>query len=330
MAGGNNRRSQITQISNQFRWSKSRVSAFSDCRRKYYLRYYRHWGGWEAGADDLARLAYRLGKMTSMAVLVGSSVHEVLARHFRAVRNGIVREPDPEGPVRLMRTAWTNARKELWRGSPKRYPPIFEIYYDRVPSPERLKEYAEKAREAIRTIRGLPIYGLVRGLDPADILWVDPVGEGFSEEIIFEVPPYRAISAPDLVIREKGRVVIVDWKTGKESEADRVQMAAAAVWAEEKLGDGGEEIEGALVYTESGATRKIGLDREERERVKKIIRDDMAAMAACLRDPEKNIPRGEECFPRRDNPGFCRYCEFQEICLGNREEGMGNGGTVNN
>jgi hypothetical protein len=257
--------------------------------------------------------------MTSMAVLVGSSVHEELARHFRALRNGVVREADPERPVGLMRTAWVNAKKELWRQNPKRYPPIFEIYYDRIPSDERLRGYADKARRAVVSVSGLPLYDLIRNLDPADILWVDPVGEGFSDEIIFAVPPHQAISAPDLVIREGERAVIVDWKTGKENEADQTQMEAAAVWAGQKLTFEEEEMEGVLVYTETGKVKRFPISPENRERVSEVIRSDMAAMAACLQNPENNIPRGEDNFPRRDNPAFCRYCEFQEICLGNGE-----------
>ncbi len=313
----------ITKISNQFRWSKSRVSVFNECRRKYYLRYYRHWGGWEPEADELSRLAYRLGKMASMAILVGSAVHEILARHFRSLKFGAVREPDPERAVELMRAAWMNAKKELWRRNPKQYPPIFEIYYDRIPSADRLREYAAKARRAVQTVRNSGLYSRIRSLPPEDFLWVDPVGEGFSEDIIFPVPPYQAISAPDLVIREGGRVSIVDWKTGKENEADRTQMEAAAAWAGRALGTEGKEIEGVLFYTEGGEEKRFPIGSDDVLRVETVIRDDMGAMSACLEDPAHNIPRGEEHFPLREDRALCRYCEFQEICFG--EWGMGNG-----
>lgn len=254
-----------------------------------------------------------------MPLLVGSSVHEILARHFRALRNGIVRGPDPEHPVELMRTAWVNARKGLWRENPKRYPPIFELYYDRVPDSGRLKEYAEKARRAVKTAVELSIYSTIRELPPSAILWVDPVGETFSEEIFFEVPPYQAISAPDLVIRDGERVVIVDWKTGKEGEGDRTQMEAAALWAMQKLGAGEDELDGALVYTGSGEVNRFAIGAEDCRRVAKEIAGDMEAMAACLADREGNVPRGEEEFPLREDRALCRWCEFQEICFGNGE-----------
>lgn len=220
-----------------------------------------------------------------------------------------------------MRTAWVNAKKKRWRNNPKRYPPIFEIYYDRIPSADHLRAYADRARRAVEVVTGLPLYQQIRDLEPSGLLWVDPVDEGFSDEIIFPVPPFEAISAPDLVIREGDRVVIVDWKTGKENESDRVQMEAAAVWAVEKLVPEDAEIEGALVYTGTGEVKRFSLGRVERERACGVIRNDMEEMASLLEDPEKNIPRGEDSFPRRDNSALCRYCEFQEICfgMGNRE-----------
>jgi len=265
--------------------------------------------------------------MTSMALLVGSAVHEVLARDFRSRKFGTAREADPERAVDLMRTAWMNAKKELWRENPKKYPPLFEIYYDRIPDGERLRGYAEKARRAVTTVKNSLLYSRIRSLTPSDLPWVDPVGEGFSQEIIFDILPYQAISAPDLVIREGERVVIVDWKTGKENEADRKQMEAAAVWAVQKLGAGDQAIEGLLFYSETGQETRFPIGRPEREKVETVIRGEMAAMAACLEDEENNVPRAEEHFPLRENRAFCRYCEFQEICWGmgggNRESVIG-------
>ncbi len=251
-----------------------------------------------------------------MPLLVGSAVHEILARHFRSLKYGTGRKPDPERAVDLMRTAWMNARKELWKENPKKYPPLFEIYYDRIPSREKLQGYAEKARRAVQAVIDSPIYSLIRSGGPAGLIWVDPVGAGFSEEIIFEVPPYQAISAPDLVVRVGERMLIIDWKTGKVGEGDRTQMEAAAAWAARKLETGEGEVEAALFYTETGEEDRFPVGPEDRERVEGEIREDMTAMAECLEELEGNVPRAEEHFPQLENRAFCRWCEFQEICWG--------------
>ncbi|MFH1038244.1 MAG: PD-(D/E)XK nuclease family protein [PVC group bacterium] len=304
-----------SKISNPFRWSKSRAGIFAECKRKYYLRYYRHWGGWQDDAPEIARLAYRLGKMTSMAALAGSAVHEVLAGHFRGLRNGQFRELVPERAVEIMRAAWINAKKERWRLDPKKYPPLFEVYYDRVPSDERLREYADGARRAVVAARESPLGGLAGSLGRSDFLWIDPAGEAFSEEICFDVPPYQAMAAPDLVLRDKNRVLIVDWKTGRESDGDRLQMEAGALWAAQRLKEDGKELWAALAYLKSGLIKEFPVSGDDLCRAEQSIRGNMEAMSRYLEDPAQNIPLAQESFPVHNSDKLCRYCDFQEICF---------------
>jgi len=303
------------KISNQFRWSKSRAATFSGCKRKYYLRYYRHWGGWEEDAPEINRLAYRLGKMTSMAALVGAAVHEVLARHFRALKNGQLRELIPERAVEIMRRVWMDAKKELWRENPKKFPPLFEIYYDRIPSADRLRAYADRARSSIRAVEDTSLYSLARELPRSSFLWVDPVGGAFSEEIFFSVPPFEAISAPDLVVRDKGRVLIVDWKTGKVGDQDHLQMEAGAIWAGQRLDPDGAEIRGVLPYLGLGSVDEFAITEQDCLKAGETIRHEMEDMSGYLADPAKNIPLAIEEFPMHNNKKFCGFCEFQEICF---------------
>jgi len=303
------------KIDNVLRWSKSRSSTFSVCKRKYYLRYYQHWGGWEEGASEISKLAYRLGKMVSMATLTGSAVHEVLARHFRSLRNGQFRELIPERAVEIMRRIWLDAKKELWRENPKKFPPLFEIYYDYIPSAEILREYADRARSSIRAMENTPIYRLVQSLPRRDFLWIDPVGGAFSEEIFFRVSPYEAIAAPDLVVRDQGRILIVDWKTGKMGDRDHLQMEAGAIWARQRLNIDGMEIQGVLPYLGLGTVDEFAITDQLSLRAGETICREMEEMTGYLADPMENIPLGIEKFPMHNSEKFCRFCEFQEICF---------------
>ena len=302
------------KISNLLRWSKSRASTFSDCKRKYYLRYYQHWGGWENGAPEISRLAYRLGKMVTMATLTGSAVHEVLAAHFRGLANGQFRELVPERPVEIMRRVWMDAKKELWRENPKKYPPLFELYYDRLPDGDKLRGYAEKARQAIMAVTRLSIYERLKDIDRADILWVDPAGGAFSERVVFNVPPYEAISVPDLIYKDRDTTVIIDWKTGQVRDQDHLQMEAGAIWAHQRINGVDGPIRACLAYLASDSIDEFPVTDEDCLKAEGVIRGDMEAMTGCLEDPEMNIPRPEEAFPRQKNRKFCEYCEFQEIC----------------
>ena len=308
------------ELENQLRWSKSRSSIFSECKRKYYLRYYQHWGGWEKDAPEINRLAYRLGKILSMPMLVGTAVHEVLARHFQGMRMGSFRELRAEQAVEKMRRVWRNAKKELWRSNPKRYPPLFEIYYKRVPPAQDLRDYADSARRVIANLKQMPVYLSLKALPPDGFLWIDPAHERFSEETCFPVPPFEAISAPDLVFRQGGEIVIMDWKTGKESESDRLQMAAAALWARHRIQPEGERMKAVLVYLKSSSSVDFAIDDEMMAGAEQTIIREMEAMSEYLKDASKNIPLAREEFPGHNNVNFCRHCEFQEICLKNFPE----------
>ena len=46
----------MTDLVNEFSWSRTRDNCFKECRRRYYFQYYGSWGGWDAEADPLARV----------------------------------------------------------------------------------------------------------------------------------------------------------------------------------------------------------------------------------------------------------------------------------
>jgi len=306
---------------NPFNWSRSRAQTFNECKRKYYLRYYGHWGGWESSADKVTRLAYRLGKMTNMPMLVGSSVHESLARHFRGCRNGQFKPLDPQEPVRSMRRVWKDGLDERWRVNPKKYPPLFELYYDRIPPDEKLRELAEKAVNAISSVVQLDLYQGLTGLKHEDYLWVDTAGGRFSGSTIFEVVDYKAISNPDLVVRLGDRALIIDWKTGRPRDPDRLQLTADVLWAEQRLGKKFSQCEACLVYLADSRVENFTLSKDSLEGLKKNIREDMEEMSRYLLDREHNIPLDREYFPPHNDHKKCWYCQFQQICLPEMEAG---------
>jgi len=250
-----------------------------------------------------------------MATLTGSAVHEVLAAHFRGLRNGQFRALIPDRPVEIMRRVWMDAKKELWRENPKKYPPLFELYYNRLPSGEKLLGYAEKARQAIKAVERLPVYDRLKNIDRSDILWVDPAGGGFSEQVVFNIPPYEAIAVPDLIYRDRDAIVILDWKTGQAREGDHLQMEAGAIWARQRINGICGPIRSYLAYLVAESDDEFPVTDEDCLKAEEIIREDMDNMSGYLEDQERNIPLGRGAFPRHASRKFCEYCEFQEICF---------------
>ncbi len=303
------------KLINQFSWSSSRSRIFSECKRRYYLRYYRQWGGWERDASPDVRLAYRLSKMISMPQLVGQAVHEVLSRHFHALRMGQSRDLKPERPVEKMRSVFRAAREELWRANPKKNPPLFELYYQRELSPARLRGLAEQARAAIRHLQAMPLYRSLRSLPGEELIWIDPLPGNFSPETYFDLFQFQAIAIPDLVIRSGGELLIFDWKTGRPRPSDRRQMEVYALWARQHLKSEGGKIRACLVYLASSEADEFTVSPAASSRAAQSIRVEMEAMAAYLKDLGKNIPLDEDKFPMNNNEVVCWSCQFQEICF---------------
>jgi hypothetical protein len=303
------------KLVNQFAWSSSRSRIFSECKRRYYLRYYRQWGGWERDASPESRLAYRLTKMISMPQLAGQAVHEVLSRHFHALRMGEYRPLQPERPVERMRSAFRAARAESWRANPKKNPPLFELYYKKELSPSRLRELAEGARRAIRHLQEMPLYHGLRSLPGTDLAWIDPLPGTFSPESYFDIRKFQVIAIPDLVIRRGDELLIFDWKTGRPRPSDRRQMEVYALWARQHLEGGEGKIRACLVYLASSEADEFTVSPAAARRAAQFIRVEMEAMSAYLKDAGKNIPLDRDSFPMDNNTELCWGCFFQEICF---------------
>ena len=50
----------MTELTNEFSWSKSRDEIFQTCPRQYYFNYYGYWGGWQKDAPERIRQIYLL------------------------------------------------------------------------------------------------------------------------------------------------------------------------------------------------------------------------------------------------------------------------------
>ncbi len=52
----------MTELTNEFSWSKSRDEIFQTCPGQYYFNYYRYWGGWGKNAPERIRPIFILKK----------------------------------------------------------------------------------------------------------------------------------------------------------------------------------------------------------------------------------------------------------------------------
>jgi CRISPR/Cas system-associated exonuclease Cas4 (RecB family) len=135
--------------------------------------------------------------------------------------------------------------------------------------------------------------------------------------VSFHVGDVEVFLRMDLAYREEsGRVVIVDWKTGRgEGRFNEVQVAGYALYATEKgWVETPEEIETELAYLVIPKAVRRRVDRKKVDHARNFIAKSAASMKGLLLDPAQNLARLDD-FPMVDRPSMCRRCNFRRLCF---------------
>ena len=284
---------------NPFTWSVSRHDSFHTCRRRYFYAYY-------ASQEDPE--IQRLKRLSALPLWAGSVVHETIEQVLKT-RETI---PSPEEQEAIVRAAVHGQMLGEWReseaGSPRFR--LFEHEYGTTVEPEDKKIAVGTVMRSLRhffrseTLRLAYAAGRERWLSVEDL-------------VSFHVDDVEVFLRMDLAYRTpEGRVVIVDWKTGRaEGRLNDLQLAGYALSAVERgWVSSPEEIETELAYLVHPRYRRRVVDARRLEAARAFIRKSAGDMKALLLDPLANLARLED-FPMIDRPRICRRCNFRRLCF---------------
>jgi CRISPR/Cas system-associated exonuclease Cas4 (RecB family) len=282
-----------------FSWSASRHDTFATCRRRYYYSYY------AALEDDEVR---RLKKLSALPMWAGSVVHDAIESFLRT--NNTL--PSSEEQETLVRSVVHSGMVTDWRES-EAGSPRFRLFEHEYGVPVE----AEDKRIAVNTVmRSLKHFfrseTLRRALDLGRERWL-----ALEDLVSFHVGGVEVFLRMDLAYRDRdGRVVIVDWKTGRgEGRFNEVQVAGYALYATEKgwVGDP-EEISTELNYLVIPKAVRRPVTKEMVAHARSFVERSARDMKALLLDPVQNLARPED-FPMIDRPQVCRRCNFRRLCF---------------
>ena len=303
-----------------FSWSASRHDTFASCRRRYYYSYY-------ASLDDPE--IYRLKKLSALPLWAGSVVHDSIEAFLRAND----RLPSLDDQEALIRSVVHSGMLNDWRCSAQGGPggaaaerPPEAAPVD--PPPERFPfrlfehEYGipveqEDKRIAVNVVmRSLKHFfkseTLARALEVGRERWL-----ALEDLVSFHVGEVEVFLRMDLAYRDHdGRVVIVDWKTGRgEGRFNEVQVAGYALYATEQgwVAEP-EQISTELSYLVIPKTVRRSVSRKAIEHARQFILKSAGTMKSLLLDPSQNLARLED-FPMIDRPTVCRRCSFRRLCF---------------
>jgi hypothetical protein len=299
----------------EFSWSISRQRLLRDCPRAYYYRYYLSHNGWLREAPQQAKLAYRLSKLTGLDAIFGQEM-DVRAREIEAkVR---MDEPLPsaaeleERTRRTLRDAWRSSKEErlAFETKPKDHTMLRSFYVEGCPpSAAETDRLNQKLDACHKHLLAADHWVRLRGCGREGGLLIPAFAHFFLDEV-------TAFAAGDMAYVHEGVAYLIDWKSGRPSADDELQVTLAAHCLRE-----GEPsldqlpVRAALHYLLTGEEKQVTVPDDLRAFCADAVSTGVKEMRSFLLDVESNAPLDAGEFPRKES-GLCQSCNFTQLCKG--------------
>lgn len=287
-----------------------------ECPRKYAYDYYVSHNGWlNYDVHPLSKQAYRLKKLLTLPILFGQITHEIADMIIKAflTKKYI---PTIDELIQIGRNKLNQAyldsrdRYDYWYEKPNHYKMLFEMYYDGELDQEKVVDYRERLR--------IVLTNLIKSKTYQDITRRHHTmrfnqSEEFRYLIVDDVKVFVVL---DLLYRdiEQGKWIIVDWKTGKESDDDRNQLALYALYLRKTFNVDVHDIEVRNEYLLTGTQKNYIVNENDIERVYKQIRSSIHLMKKYQMDILTNEPVPLENFEQTEYLNRCIRCNYKELC----------------
>jgi len=290
-------------VAHEFSWSVSRHDTFSNCRRKYFYSYY-------LAPDDPE--IHRLKKLSALPLWAGSVVHEII-ENFLKTHDTM---PSPEEQQAIVHAAVHERLLGDWRQSEANSLTfrLFEHEYSTPIEAEDKKIVVGIVMRSLRNFFKSPVLQEALAVGRSQWLTIEDL-------VSFEVGGTNVFLRMDLAFRDaQGRVVIVDWKTGRgEGRFNEIQLAGYALYAARQGWVGAaEEIQTELAYLAIPRYVRRSVDARKLDHARAFIEKSASGMKALLLDPVLNLGRLED-FAMIDRPQTCRRCNFRRLCFPPKE-----------
>lgn len=292
----------------EFKWSNSRHSQFSDCKRAWWYGYY------GAKVDENIK---RLKELSGVALWVGTLVHDTLETFLKTHAANPKKAPLPTGPAleKLIHQVTHGQMPQDWaysQAATKKFR-LWEHEYGKAVSAEEKRIAIGQVVICLRNAFQGPIMEEMLTVGPKNWLSVE---EAIDFEVKASTGPVIATGRMDGCYRAAdGRVKIFDWKTGRTvGQFNKHQVGGYSLyafrrgWAREP-----EEIETTLAYLVIPEYKKAIITWDDLSAAQEFISKSVDGMRAHMRAPEKNTARMEDA-PMCGKEWTCKRCNFRKLC----------------
>jgi hypothetical protein len=290
-------------------WSFSRKTHFDSCRRHYF--HDRFWG-----QDPKTRWKlFEMRHISTLAMLRGAVVHEVISRALRSIRLGldVDLETAKQSVSEIIREKYMESQKRLWHIDNR--PPdrkasnitnLLEHYYEFPDIGERAREARAVAWQSVENLMGSDIWREIAASDPKR--WMEIDEDSFPHFDLDGIQVYTKIDFAHC----NGNPTIIDWKTGAESEQDRLQLVLYSLYARAKWEWELELTDLAAVYLYPEF--RADLFRPTQEDIRAVKDEAKHSFGEMLALEPAYGPADIEKFPKTDNENNCHWCRFRGMC----------------
>jgi CRISPR/Cas system-associated exonuclease Cas4 (RecB family) len=281
-------------------WSYSRMNTLRICLRLYWYEYYAK----RFAPPGENKLILELKNLSKIPFELGNAVHGTIAEILEDLKvNDCILEEEIAKDMAVQK---------------------FEILVTSKPLIEKrlgvpfTSEEREKAHEQIRTSIGT-FYDsewlqMLQDSEPITRRnWlIDP--PGFGE---FRIDGKKAYAKPDLVFSHGGRNYLVEWKSGKpHRDQNLVQVQAYMFYAKDIMGLELGATVGAVHYLTHPEEEPLVIEGKnlDSDEIKNTIKSEIKLIESLCEDVSTNTPKSIGHFPKTDVAGYCRLCNYREIC----------------
>ena len=293
-------------------WSHSRRRMFQECPRMYFYQYYCSHNGWEDDAAEFTQASYRLKQLTNLPMEMGAAIHSAAAFAIQSARSG-EKVPSYDDLYTRVRTALNQAYVESkdraeWERWPNRRKMFHESYYDTGLSEKAIEQSRERIQSCLTNLVESRSFREAIAAPYVDVKEVESFGS-------FDIEGTPVYAEPDLVYRLGDDTwTVTDWKSGRQENPDREQMAVYALYVVDRHGVRAADIQARIEWLGTGTAEELSFSQDELDASRDGVLDSVSAMQKYLIDPDANRPRERSAFPLRDDTSQChRYCKFYQL-----------------
>ncbi|MBL8027511.1 MAG: PD-(D/E)XK nuclease family protein [Fibrobacteres bacterium] len=289
-------------------WSNSRYDTFNRCRTEYFFDKVVSKNGWDSrNCTKTEREAFILKNTRNRYAWSGDLVHTAIEDWVDSFRKGSVIDRDTilSKTDTVMRQQYRDSRDQKYRDKPKKHNGLVEHENSLEIPDSEWKSIHDNVKTCLINFFYTDLHKSITSVGVEGVIRPERLDS-------FMLGDLKVYARPDIAIKSKHSIRLIDWKTGKANDDNDLQMVYYALYAVKKLKYPIEAIETDLIYLRENINKSVVVNREILQNAEDFILSTHSEMAEFEKSVSKETSVTDLSPATSSNT--CRLCRFQKIC----------------